>query len=123
VGAGGLAQWRATVLGTRVIGIWPNGPWAIFNGARVGAVQVGRTVAKGRPVQRFLLFTSFPIIPKLRFQKYKSQSYLTPTLFKIGKLVDKFQANKLPFWLNFQFPLDFELNIQETNQISNLLEF
>jgi hypothetical protein len=38
-------------------------------------------------------------------------------------LVDKFQANKLPFWPNFQFPLDFELKIQETIQISNLLEF
>jgi hypothetical protein len=38
-------------------------------------------------------------------------------------LIDKFQANKLPFWLNFQFPLDFELKILETNQISNLLEF
>jgi hypothetical protein len=75
------------------------------------------------PFNLFLLFTSFLIIPKLRFQKYKSQSYLTPTLFKFGKLIDKFQANKLPFWLDFQFPLDFELKIQETYQISKLFEF
>jgi hypothetical protein len=27
------------------------------------------------------------------------------------------------FWPNYQIPLDFELKIQETNQISNLLEF
>jgi hypothetical protein len=80
---------------------------------------VGQAFVEGR-LGLFLLLTSFPINFKA---PDKSQSFLTPTLFKFGKLMDKFQANKLPFLPNFQIRTDFELKIQETNQMSNLLEF
>jgi hypothetical protein len=47
-------------------------------------------------------------------------------VLKISKLfqrVDKFKRNNYYFLLNYQFPLDLELKIQETNQIQNCLNF
>jgi hypothetical protein len=75
------------------------------------------------PFNLFLLLTSFLVNSKAPVSKIQITILLTPTLFKFGKLMDKFQGNKLPFWPNFQIRMDFELKVQETNQISNLLEF
>jgi hypothetical protein len=38
-------------------------------------------------------------------------------------VIDNFKWDKFPLWPNFQIPLDFELEILETIQISNFLEF
>jgi hypothetical protein len=37
--------------------------------------------------------------------------------------VEGTKVNNFPFYLNSKIEKDFELKIQETNQISNLLEF
>jgi hypothetical protein len=111
VGTGGLAQRRAMALGACAIRIWPNGPWAIFNGVRVSAAQVGRTVAEGRPVQPFSFIHFFSNNFKAPISKIQITLLVNSNTFQIWQVDRKFQTNKLPFWLDFQFPLDFELKI------------
>jgi hypothetical protein len=86
MGAGGLAQRRATVLGARVVTIWPNGPWAIFNGAGVGAVQVGRMVAEGRPVQPFSFIHFFSNNSKAPVSKIQITILLNSNTFQIWQV-------------------------------------
>jgi hypothetical protein len=100
-------------------GRWLSGPWADSNEAGLGAVQVGQAFVEGR-LSLFLLLTSFPINSKA---PDKSQSFLTPTLFKFGKLMDKFQANKLPFWPNIQIRTDFELKSRKQIKCQICLNF
>jgi hypothetical protein len=86
MGADGLAQRRAMVLGAHAVSIWPNGPWAIFNGARVGAVQVGQTVAEGRPVQPFPFIHFFSNNSKAPVSKIQITILLNSNTFQMWQV-------------------------------------
>jgi hypothetical protein len=99
---------------------------SIENGGHAVSHYSGTTVdGDGRPsTLAYSGFNYFFSISKLRTTcKLQKQSFLASKNFNTLHGDSLLQNGQHHFWPNYQIPLDFELKIQETNQISNLLEF
>jgi hypothetical protein len=76
----------------------------------------------GRPKSK--IQSTFPFIQtKLSLQKGKIRPSRSPKISKFCQEVDNFKGKIFPSRKKFKFQMDFELKIQETNQIQNLNGF
>jgi hypothetical protein len=82
--------------------------------ARPGTVQLGQAKKKSN---------EFPTITLIQNCKIGKEYLQSLKNLQTLVVVDKLKRNIFPFGKKFKFQTDFEIKTQESNAISNLLEF